>query len=512
MNLTLLDFLVLVIYFAGIMGIGVYFYRSGKSRTTDGFTKAGGTLSGTVVGLSILATYLSSISFLALPARSYVGNWGHFVFSLGLPFAAFVAIKWFVPYYRRTGEASAYVHLERRFGTWARLYVGGCYLLLQLGRMGAVMFLMALPLHALLGWNMAAIILVTGISVILYTMMGGIVAVIWSDAIQAVVLMGGALLCLIVMLVGLPGGMGEMITLAAEGNKFSLGSFEPSFVEATFWVVLLFGIFNNLQNFGIDQNYVQRYVASRSESEARRSVYIGALLYIPVSALFFLIGTALYAFYTVQPDLLPVELEGAAAADQVFPYFIVTQLPPGVTGLVIAAIFAAAMSTVSTSLNSSATLLLTDWYQRLLRPKAGERESMMVLHGATLLWGVLGTAAALLMIGITAVLDVWWTISGIFAGGMLGIFLLGILSRRANHVAGASGVVIGVLVITWMILSRTELWPGNFRNPLHPFMIVTIGTLTILLVGLVVSRFQKPKAGSGRGGSGIDSGVSVTLS
>lgn len=127
MNLTLLDFLVLVIYFAGIMGIGVYFCRTGKSRTTDGFIKAGGTLSGTVVGLSILATYLSSISFLALPARSYVGNRGHFVFSLGLPFAAFVAIKWFVPYYRRTGEASAYVHLERRFGTWARLYVGGCY-------------------------------------------------------------------------------------------------------------------------------------------------------------------------------------------------------------------------------------------------------------------------------------------------------------------------------------------------------------------------------------------------
>jgi solute:Na+ symporter, SSS family len=494
MEIAPIDLVVLAAYFVAVMGIGAYFYRQGKSGTTDGFTKAGGSLPGWAVGLSILATYLSSISFLALPARSYAGNWGHFVFSLGIPVASVIAVRWFVPYYRKTGEASAYVHLERRFGLWARLYVGVCYLLLQLGRMGAVMYLMALPLHALLGWDMTTIILLTGISVIVYSMLGGLVAVIWTDALQAVVLMAGALLCALVMLFGMPAGPGEMLTLAVEHEKFSLGSFSPAIGHATFWVVLSYGIVGNVQNFAIDQNYVQRYVASRSDAEARSSVWLGTLLYVPVSALFFFIGTALFAFYTAQPELLPLDMQQADAADRIFPYFIVTQLPAGVTGLVIAAIFAAAMSTISTSLNSSATLLMTDWYRRLARPLAGEGESMIALRVATAVWGVLGTAAAVALIGSRAILDVWWTISGVFAGGMLGLFLLGFLSRRAGNLAAMAGAAAGTLVIGWMIFSpKLAALPEALRSPFHPFLIATAGTLTILLVGLLASQLLDPR-------------------
>jgi SSS family solute:Na+ symporter len=489
--LPVIDWVVLGLYFAAMLGVGVYFYRSGKSATSEGFTKADGAMPGWVVGLSILATYLSSISFLALPGRAYAGNWNALVFSLSMPFALWAAARWFVPYYRATGEVSAYSHLETRFGPWARAYAGICYLLTQLARMGSVMFLMALPLHLLLGWELHWIILLTGLSVVVYTMLGGIVAVIWSDAVQALILMAGALLCLVLLMAGLPGGVAAGINYAAAHDKFSLGSFGASFGESTFWVVLAYGIAINLQNFGIDQNYVQRYVAARSQRAARRSLWLGGLLYVPVSLVFFLVGSGLFVFYAQQPDLLPAALQGDDQADRIFPYFILTQLPPGVRGVLLAAIFAAAMSTISTSLNSSATLLLTDWYKRFYRPQADERESMRVLHLASLVWGVLGTGVALAMIGVKAALDAWWTLSGIFAGGMLGLFLLGFVSRRAGNPAAITAVIAGVLVILWMTLSpAAAAWPEGLRSPFHSFMTVVVGTLVVLLVGLGVSSLK----------------------
>lgn len=488
-TLPAIDWVVLGLYFAAMLGVGLYFYRSGRSSTAEGFTKADGAMPGWVVGLSILATYVSSISFLALPGRAYAGNWNAFVFSLSLPPALWVAARWFVPYYRASGEVSAYSHLEARFGPWARVYAGVCYLLTQLARMGSVMFLMALPLHLLLGWEMYWVILLTGASVIVYTMLGGIVAVMWSDAVQAVILMAGAVLCLFLLAADLPGGVAAGWDLALAHDKFSLGGFGASAGEATFWVVLAYGIVINLQNFGIDQNYVQRYVSAQSGRSARLSLWAGGLLYVPVSAVFFLIGTGLFVFYGTQPDLLPPDLRGEGSADRILPYFILTQLPPGARGLLLAAIFSAAMSTISTSLNSSATLLLTDWYRRFYRPQAGERESMRVLHVASLVWGALGTGVALAMIGVKAALDAWWTMSGAFAGGMLGLFLLGFISRRAGNPEAVTAVVTGLLVILWMTVSpAAEAWPVALRSPFHSFLTVVVGTLVILLVGLLAAR------------------------
>jgi SSS family solute:Na+ symporter len=332
--------------------------------------------------------------------------------------------------------------------------------------------------------------------VIFYTMLGGIVAVMWSDAIQALILMAGALFCLVLLLTGLPEGAAQGFQLAVAQDKFSLGSIGGSLADSTFWVVLVYGLVINLQNFGIDQNYVQRYVAARSATAARSSLWLGGLLYVPVSAVFFLIGTALFVFYSTQPGLLPTELQAEGNADRIFPYFIITQLPPGVRGLLLAAIFAAAMSTLSTSLNSSATLLLTDWYQRFLQPECTPRQSMRVLHGASLVWGLLGTGVALAMIGVKAALDVWWTLSGIFAGGMLGLFLLGLISRRAGNPSAVVGVAAGVGAILWMTLSPgSSIWPEDWQNPMHSFLTVVVGTIVILCVGLLVSSWGGRKAG-----------------
>jgi len=524
-HFAIIDWIVLAAYFVGTLAIGFFFSR--RSRSTAGFTTGGRTLPGWACGLSIFATYLSSVSFLALPGKAFAANWNPFVFSLSLPLATWIAVRYFLPYYRRSEEVSAYAHLEHRFGPWARVYAGGFYLLTQIARMGTVMYLMALPLSVLLGWDIRWIILITGLSVTVYSFVGGITGVIWADALQAIVLTVGAGVALVVMLVGMPEGAGQVMRIAAEHDKFSLGSFGLSLAEPTFWVVLVYGLACNLQNFGIDQNFVQRYIVSKTDREARRSVWLGGLLYVPVSAVFFFIGTSLFAYYEARPDdqrdlrravaeqrliseglatsapdyaqrleQLEVDLTHDDLGDKAFPYFIGSRLPRGITGLLIAAVFAAAMSTLSTSLNSSATLLMTDYYRRYLNPRPSEKQSMNVLHGATVVWGILGTVTAFMLLRVTSALDAWWTLSSIFSGGAVGLFLLGFISRRAGNPAAITAVLIGMGVILWMTLSVAGAWPQSLaaiRSPFHSFMTIVVGTLVILLIGLSLSALRPPK-------------------
>ncbi len=489
----------LVGYFVLTLAVGLAFWR--RSRTVEGFTAAERNLPGWLLGISIVGTYVSSISFLALPGKAFAANWNPFVFSLSLPLATWIGVRYFLPFYRRRTQVSAYSHLEERFGAWARTYASVCYLLTQLARIGTVTYLMALPMHVLLGWDIRLIIVATGITTTLYTFVGGISAVIWTDMIQTVILVAGALACAVLLVAGLPEGPGQLFRLAAEHDKFSLGSFGLGVGEATFWVVLLYGVVINLQNFGVDQNFVQRYHTAKSDAAARRSLWLGGLMYVPISAMFFFIGTALFAYYTGNPDALPEAYRDPARGDYVFPHFIVTALPAGVRGLLIASIFAAAMSTLSSSLNSSATIMLNDYYQRYWRPQATEDQKMRVLHVGTVTVGVLGTGIALAMIQVKSALDAWWMLAGIFGGGMLGLFLLGLLARQATAAAGLAGVGVGVAVILWMSLSPR--WTGAlaaWRSPFHSFLIIVFGTAVILLVGFAVTLLGRGKAGGGREG------------
>jgi SSS family solute:Na+ symporter len=384
--------------------------------------------------------------------------------------------------------------------------------------MGAIMFGVALGLRALTGWPLEWIIIGTGGAVTLYTLLGGIEAVIWTDVVQSIVLMLGAVVIASILLFDLPGGPAEVISIAAANDKFSLGSWSADFTTSTVWVVLLYGLFINLTNFGIDQNYVQRYHTAKSDQAAARSVWFGALLYVPVSLLFFFIGAALFSYYRTNPEMLaelkaeiaeeklraadkPItrqaiearagELSDADIGDKVLPHFISQKLPTGVAGLLIAAIFAAAMSTIDTSLNSSATVILSDVWKRYVNPDVDERGSMRVLYGSTLVWGAIGTSVALAMIGVKSVLDAWWQLSGIFAGGMLGLFLLGMIARRAGNAAALTGVTVGILVIVWMTFSsKWVVLPESLRSPFDTNMTIVIGTLTIFLVGVLISQLS----------------------
>jgi SSS family solute:Na+ symporter len=446
--------------------------------------------------MSIFATFVSSISFLALPGKAYMSNWNAFAFSLSIPIASIMTVKFFIPHYRRIGNISAYFYLEQRFGPWARVYASACYILTQLMRTGAILMLLALPLNALFGWNIKTVIILTGLMVMIYSMLGGIKAVIWTDAIQGIILITGAIVCAIILTFSMPEGPGQLFEIAKAGHKFSLGSYGTSLKESTFWVVLIYGLFINFQNYGIDQNYVQRYMTTSTDREAKSSALFGSLLYIPVSLIFFYIGTALFSYYTAQPDLLPQELRAAEAGDKVFPYFIAAGLPPGITGLLIASIFAAGMSTISTSLNSTATIVLTDYYKRYFNKSAGEGTSMRVLYATSLITGAAGIGIAITLVGVESALDAWWSLASVFSGGMFGLFLLGFISRKAGKAEAIIGVIIGVIVIVWMSLSPLIFTEGDslkFRSPFHSNLTIVFGTLTIFLIGFVLTKLINRK-------------------
>ena len=494
MKLSVFDLVVFLIITFGNVLFGASFYF--RNKTSVQFTSGGGKIPAWVVGMSIFATFVSSISFLALPGKAYMSNWNALVFSFSIPIAAILAVKFFVPLYRSLNSISAYNYLEVRFGQWARIYASVCYMLTQLMRTGAILLLLALPLNVLFGWDIKTIIIVTGIAVTAYSMLGGIQAVIWTDAIQAIILIAGAIVSAVVLTFSMPEGPAQIFEIAAASDKFSLGSFGASLSESTFWVVLIYSLFINLQNFGIDQNFVQRYMTTSSLKKAKSSTLFGALLYLPVSIIFFYIGTALFSYYTAQPDLLPDELKVAGSGDKVFPFFIVSALPKGITGLLIAAIFAAGMSTVSTSINSTATIVLTDYYKRYFNKDANEKSSMKVLYISSVIFGSLGVIISLTLVGVESVLDAWWSLASIFSGGMLGLFLLAFLSKKVRNIDAVIGVIVGVLVIMWMSLSPLYFTEENllaFKSPFHTNLTIVIGTLVIFLVGFVTMKLFSGK-------------------
>lgn len=486
--MQLLDFVVFFAYMLGVTLFGASFYR--KNKSSSAFTLGNRNIPAWVVGMSIFATYISSISFLALPGNAYLSDWNAFVFSLSIPIAAIVAFKVFVPLYRKINSPSAYTYLEHRFGPWARVYVSTFYLLTQLMRVGTILYLLALTVNAIFGWDIIIIIIATGIVVLIYSLLGGIQAVLWTDAIQGIILIGGALTCAIYILFNMPEGPAQLFTIALENDKFSLGNFSLELSKSTFWVVLVYGIFINLQNYGIDQNYVQRYITARTDSDAKRSAFLGGMLYIPVSLLFMFIGTALFAFYNSSAAALPPEFAEISKGDRVFPYFIITELPAGITGLLIAGIFAAGMSTISTSYNSSATVFLTDYFQRYFKKEASDKEAMKVLYIASAVISILGITIAILMIDVKSALDVWWKLASIFSGGMLGLFLLGVFTKTKNTIGAIIAVIAGVLVILWLTVTPMIFEESTASN-FHSYLAIVFGTVTIFLVGFLFSLIKK---------------------
>lgn len=478
------------VFVACVLGIVLFgcSFAFRKDSDAEAFTTGKGTLPGWTVAFSIFATFVSSISFLGYPAKAYASNWNVWMIGLTVPVASVAAACFFVPLYRRIGSPSCYAYLERRFGVWARMYASTCYLLTQIARMGTILFLLALPLNALLGLPVGAIIVVTAVTTVLFAASGGIRAVVWTDAIQGIMMLVGIVIVLAILFLSHPDRLADVCGLVVRDGKCSLGSLSlTEWGAETFWVTFLFGTFVHLQDYGVDQNFVQRYLLAKTDREAVRSMLFGSLLYVPVSFAFMLIGAGLYAYYGLGFAELPSEI--AAVPDKVFPYFIANSIPTGVRGLIVASVFAAGVSTVSTSLNSGATVLVEDFVKRL-RSSLAPRKELAVLRGGTLFIAISGLAIALLMMNAKSALDVWLAMQSIFSGGMLGLFLLGVCVPRARSAEAVVGCAIGIAIIAEIVLVK-RIWP--LPTLLHVNLSIVFGTLLIFLSGFLFTLLWRRK-------------------
>jgi len=512
-HLPIIDLLIIAIYLLGLILAGLHFSR--KNRNPEQFTKASGKIPSWAVGISIYATFLSSNTFLGVPGKSFGTNWNAFVFSLSMPIAAWIGTRYFIPFYRSKGEISAYTHLEERFGPWARTYAVICFLLTELARIGSIFFGISLSLQALTGYPMAGIMVVTGLIIILYTFLGGMEAVIWTEVAQGIIKSLGAVVILYFIIRNMPGGLDNIISIGKSADKFSLGTMKPVFTAPSFWVIFLYGLFINMNNFGMDQNYIQRYQTTGSLREAASSLWLCVKIYLPVSFLFFFIGTSLFALYGMHPEwtesirlaaatermphgssmqdiaAYAAKLKPSDYGDKVLPHFMVHSLPTGVTGIIVAAILSAAMSTISSGMNASATVFTYDIYKRYVNTKAKESGLMRVLLTTTFVVGMLGIVSGMAMIGVKSILDIWWELSGIFASGMLGLFLLGLVSKKTKSSEAFLALIIGILVILWMTFPK--LIPenlSNLRSVFHTNMTIVFGTLSLFLSGILFNRLR----------------------
>ena len=438
-----IDFAAIGVYLTAMIGVGVFF--SFRNKSSDDFFRGGQRIPWFVAGLSIFATMLSSITFVAIPAKAYATDWVYFMYNMTAIAIAPLVILLFLPFFRKIDATSAYEYLEKRFNRAARLFASGSFVLFQIGRMAVVLYLPALALAAITPLSEHQCILLMGGLSIVYCALGGLEAVVWTDTVQSFVLLGGALVSLVVIVLRVDGGVASLLATAAENGKFHLVNWDfssGSFATTALWVVVLGGIAQNLVPYTSDMAVVQRYMAVSDTTRARKAIWTNAVAVLPASLLFFGVGTALFVFYAKNPG----RLDPTFKTDAIFPLFIARELPTGIGGLVVAGIFAAAQSTISTSMNSMSTALVTDFVRPLDWIRT-ERAYLWLARVLTVALGVLGVLLALLFASsdIKSLWDQFMKILGLFGGAMCGLFCLGIFTTRANGPGAIIGALAGAL-------------------------------------------------------------------
>ena len=465
-----INYSVLAIYLLLMVGIGAWCSR--RNKNTDDFFRGGQRIPWWAAGFSIFATMLSSITFMAVPAMAYGADWYLFLansYILITPIVIYV----FLPFYRRLNITSAYEYLEKRFNLAARMVASGLFVFFQTGRIAIVLYLPALALSTVSSFDLNSSILVMGVLCIIYTMMGGIEAVIWTDVVQTLVLVGGALFSLVLILSRLDISVAEAVRIGVDNQKFFEGTdWSWNLMSGTAWTILIGSLFHNMFAYTASQDVVQRYITTRDEKSAAKAIWLNALISAPAQAVFFAIGTALFIFYKFNPGRL---IDGITN-DAIFPFFIVHEMPVGVAGLIVAGLFAAAQSSASSSMNSVATALVTDFYKRL-KPDSTEKTNLLLARLLTLLTGAIGVAAALAVASsdLRSALEAYLNIIGLFGGTISGLFILGIVFRKANGFGAVTGALVSAIVVFLI------------RDFIHFYAYAFVGIFTTVTVGLFSS-------------------------
>jgi SSS family solute:Na+ symporter len=479
-----LDLLVIVGYISCLVGIGVYFSR--RQKTTEEYFIANGSIPGWAAGLSLLATIITSVTFIAYPGSAYAGDWSLLV--PGIMFVAVLALlgRIVVPFFRNAVHMSAYEYFGRRFGSGVRVYASLAFAAGHFSKMGFVFYLLALTLSSMTGWPIDQVILLTAAITIFYTMVGGVEAVVWSDVVQGLVLWIGIVISIAFLLFLPPQGPHAILSDAWAHHKMSLGNTALRLDQPTIVVLAIYGFFFYLQKYTADQTVVQRYLIARSDRSALRGAALGASLCLPVWTAFMLIGSLLWSFYRVTGEKLPATVQ---KADQVFPHFLVTHIPAGLAGLFIAALFGSAMAMLSSDMNCLATIAVEDLYG-LACPRSTDRERLKVGKGVVVLAGLAAAAMALrLSHSEGTALSLYYTITAIAAGGLAGLFMLAFLFSRASRRGAIAGIIANLVFTTWATLTMNGkmLNLGRFNFPWHDYMIGAVGNVVLLASGVLFS-------------------------
>ncbi len=499
MTLHIVDYVIIAISLIAPLYISFHFAK--KQTSTENYFKASGNLPAWAVGMSILATLISSITFLAYPGSGYSSNWILLVQGLMVPITLIFFIRFVVPLYRDTIGLSAYEYFEKRFGFGARIYTSLAFFLAHFSKMGTVFYLIAMAFSGMTGMDTIQLIWLLGIMIIFITLIGGIEAVIWMDVIQGFILIVGGLLTLGIIIGSTPGGLSAIWDVADQNGRIGLGPYTFDWTQLTFFVLAINGVFYAIQKYGTDQTIVQRYLTAKSDKDAIKASLIGVFMSVPVWALFMFIGTVLFGFYELSTASLPEDIR----SDAVFPHFIMNEMPVGLVGLVLAGLLAAAISSLDSDLNCLSAIFMEDYYTRF-NPKASPKKQLTISKIVVVIAGIASILVALyyVSVGGKGILGIVFKLYAIFSGGIAGLFLLGIFSPRANKKGTYIGIVASVLFTAYAVITSSPMDIGGEKKLLidmgslnfthHKYMLGVYSHLILFGVGYVASLlFDKPE-------------------
>lgn len=474
-----IDWTIITVYLVGMLGIGFYFWRRSRGGSTNEFFLGSRQIPFWAAGVSMFATNTSSISYLAVPAKAFDTDWQYMMSKVVTVFALIAVAILIIPMFRRLNLVSVFGYLETRFHPAIRMLSSALAILMHVGgRMGIVLFLPALAIGTITGTNVIFCILVIGICTIVYTALGGMKAVVWTDFFQVVVLFGGAFFAIgfIVHTVG----FGQIYDTAMQFDKTKMVNVSFDFTTPTLWGFIILYTFDTVLTFPKDQVLMQRVLSTSDEKQASRSVWLFALILLPAGFIFYIIGTTLFAYYRANPE----RLDPLLSIDAVFPAFIGTELPHGVTGVIIAGLFAAAMGTLSGTINSVATLLSVDFYEKMRRTPPTQKEAVRFAEWMTVVIGAIGIGLAVILsrLDVRSLLDLTIELFGLLGGSCAGAYTLGMFTKRANWQGTAIGIVSATVVtlVCWIF------------SLVHPYFYLAIAIVASIAIGYIASLFFPP--------------------
>jgi SSS family transporter len=466
------EWVVVGLYVLVVTSIGSLFYRR-RSSAAD-FFLGGRSMNALPVAISLVAADMSAISYMGLPAWSYQYNLELFWVSASYILAVPVVMYLFLPFYMRLRLYTGYEYLERRFDMRTRLTASGLFLLMRGSHVAIAIYAPSIVLSMLTGLPLHVNVLVMGLFTTLYTSLGGMKAVIWTDVLQFSILVSGVIAVFWLSVSRIPGGLTAAFHVAAVGGHLHMInlSLDPHQITA-FWPAVLGGAVMILATLGTDQAYLQRYFSTGSLREGRRSVLLDMAIVVPIAGVLYLLGDVLYAFY----HAYPARLQGLPTTDAILPFFVMRELGGVFSGLVMASIFASSMAVMSAGINALTTATTVDFYQRWLKPGMPESHYVRVGRWGTVAWGAACTLGALFAGRLGPLANAFNKMNAFIGGPILGIFLLGMLTRRAKGTPAVTGGAAAFAIVAWV----------NLKTSISFFYHALIGMLITFAVGYCLS-------------------------